>query len=185
MFVGREQELASLEEFYAKDGIGMTVIYGRRRIGKSTLITEFVKDKKTVFYTATKIGKTRNLELFSKQVLDLFMPGIENISFNSIEAVFDFIDKNIGEQWMQRHCLCIQKMLIPFEQSTHCDQLARFYCGRYQHSKYQCLLPFYLPVHDQRQQRSRWQKQNTIQCSFRKSGCLFRMGKTEVLTSNT
>ena len=27
MFVGREQELASLEEFYAKDGIGMTVIY--------------------------------------------------------------------------------------------------------------------------------------------------------------
>lgn len=49
MFVGREQELASLEEFYAKDGIGMTVIYGRRRIGKSTLITEFVKDKKTVF----------------------------------------------------------------------------------------------------------------------------------------
>ena len=94
MFVGREQELASLEEFYAKDGIGMTVIYGRRRIGKSTLITEFVKDKKTVFYTATKIGKTRNLELFSKQVLDLFMPGIENISFNSIEAVFDFIDKN-------------------------------------------------------------------------------------------
>ena len=96
MFVGREQELASLEEFYAKDGIGMTVIYGRRRIGKSTLITEFVKDKKTVFYTATKIGKTRNLELFSKQVLDLFMPGIENISFNSIEAVFDFIDKNIS-----------------------------------------------------------------------------------------
>lgn len=101
MFVGREQELASLEEFYAKDGIGMTVIYGRRRIGKSTLITEFVKDKKTVFYTATKIGKTRNLELFSKQVLDLFMPGIENISFNSIEAVFDFIDKNI--QTIKKH----------------------------------------------------------------------------------
>ncbi len=59
MFVGREQELASLEEFYAKDGIGMTVIYGRRRIGKSTLITEFVKDKKTVFYTATQIGKNQ------------------------------------------------------------------------------------------------------------------------------
>lgn len=59
MFVGREQELASLEEFYAKDGIGMTVIYGRRRIGKSTLITEFVKDKKTVFYTATKNRKSQ------------------------------------------------------------------------------------------------------------------------------
>ena len=97
MFVGREKELESLKEFYDKDGIGMTVIYGRRRIGKSTLINEFVNGKRTVFYTATKVGKTRNLELFSKQVLDLLMPGLDNISFQTIEAVFDFIDKNIGE----------------------------------------------------------------------------------------
>ena len=79
MFVGRERELASLMEFYEKDGIGMTVIYGRRRIGKSTLITEFIKDKKSIFYTATKVGKNRNLELFSKQVVNLLMPGVENI----------------------------------------------------------------------------------------------------------
>ena len=98
MFIGRERELASLKEFYEKDRIGMIVIYGRRRIGKSTLITEFVKDKKTIFYTATKVGKHRNLELFSRQVLDVLMPGVENISFNTTEAVFDFIDKNIGDE---------------------------------------------------------------------------------------
>lgn len=98
MFIGRERELESLKEFYDKDGIGMITIYGRRRIGKSTLITEFVKDKKTIFYTATKVGKNRNLELFSKQVVDLLMPGVEDISFSTIEAVFDFIDKNIGNE---------------------------------------------------------------------------------------
>ena len=76
----------------------MKVIYGRRRIGKSTLITEFAKDKKTIFYTATKVGKNRNLELFSKQVVDMLMPGVEDISFNTTEAVFDFIDKNIGDE---------------------------------------------------------------------------------------
>lgn len=97
MFIGREKELKSLKEFYDKDGIGMTVIYGRRRIGKSTLISEFIKDKKAVFYTATRVGKNRNLELFSNQVVDLFMPGVTDISFQSTEAVFDFIDKNIGE----------------------------------------------------------------------------------------
>ena len=97
MFIGREKELESLKEFYDKDGIGMTVIYGRRRIGKSTLISEFIKDKKNIFYTATKVGKNRNLELFSAQVVDLFMPGLENISFQTTEAVFDFIDKNSGE----------------------------------------------------------------------------------------
>ena len=96
MFIGRERELASLKEFYDKDGIGMTVIYGRRRIGKSTLIAEFVKDKKTIFYTATKVGKNRNLELFSQQVVDLMMPGMEDISFHTTEAFFEFIDKNIG-----------------------------------------------------------------------------------------
>lgn len=98
MFVGRKRELAALKEFYDKDGVGMTVIYGRRRIGKSTLITEFVKDKKTIFYTATKVGKHRNLELFSKQVVDLIMPDLEDISFRTTEAVFDFIDKNIENE---------------------------------------------------------------------------------------
>ena len=106
MFIGRERELASLKEFYEKDRIGMIVIYGRRRIGKSTLITEFVKDKKTIFYTATKVGKHRNLELFSRQVLDVLMPGVENISFNTTEAVFDFIDKNIGDEKLVLVIIC-------------------------------------------------------------------------------
>ena len=96
MFIGREKELESLKEFYDKDGIGMTVIYGRRRIGKSTLISEFIKDKNSIFYTATKVGKNRNLELFSAQVVNYFMHGLDNISFQKIEAVFDFIGKNIG-----------------------------------------------------------------------------------------
>lgn len=97
MFIGREKELESLKEFYDKDGIGMMVIYGRRRIGKSTLISEFIKDKKYIFYTATKVGKNRNLELFSAQVVELFMPGLENISFQTTGAVFDFIGKNMDD----------------------------------------------------------------------------------------
>ena len=98
MFIGRERELTALKEWYDKDGIGMMVIYGRRRIGKSTLITEFAKGKRTIFYTATKIGKNRNLELFSKQVVDLLMPGLGEVRFLATEAVFDFIDKNMGSE---------------------------------------------------------------------------------------
>ena len=99
MFIGRERELAALQEFYDKDGIGMTVIYGRRRIGKSTLITEFVKDKKTIFYTATKVGKERNRELFAQQVVSALMPEMVDVRFRTIEAIFDFIHQNIhGEK---------------------------------------------------------------------------------------
>lgn len=35
MFIARERELSYLNEFYKKNGVGITVIYGRRRIGKS------------------------------------------------------------------------------------------------------------------------------------------------------
>lgn len=67
-------------------------------------------DKKTIFYTATKVGKNRNLELFSKQVVDLLMPGVESISFHTTEAVFDFIDKNIGDKKLV--CACYRRAAI-------------------------------------------------------------------------
>ena len=96
MFIGREKEMAVLKEFYDKEGTALTVVYGRRRIGKSTLIAEFARGRKTIFYTATKVGRQRNLELFSRQVLDTLMPGFEGITFNTTEAVFDFIGRNTG-----------------------------------------------------------------------------------------
>ncbi len=95
MFIGRERELKSLQELYDKDGFGMSVIYGRRRIGKSTLITEFIKGKKAIFYTATKVGKERNLELFSNQVVTVLDPALGDVTFSSLEAVFDFISKKM------------------------------------------------------------------------------------------
>ena len=95
MFVGRLRELTSLESVYKKHGFGMSVIYGRRRVGKSTLIREFVKSKKVIFYTATKVGAERNLELFSKQALDVLDPALNSAIFPSLESVFDFITDRI------------------------------------------------------------------------------------------
>ena len=91
MFVGRERELKALKDVYDKNGFGMTIIYGRRRVGKSTLIKEFVKGKNVIFYTATKVGAERNLELFSKQVLDVLDPAMSTATFSSIESVLDII----------------------------------------------------------------------------------------------
>lgn len=98
MFIGRDRELNTLQELYEKDGFGMSVIYGRRRIGKSTLIVEFLKDKKSIFYTATKVGKEKNLELFSKQVLAVLDPAFEDAVFSSVEAVFDFITQKMPDE---------------------------------------------------------------------------------------
>ena len=41
MFVGREKELAEMNRLYDAPGFQMLVLYGRRRVGKTTLIEEF------------------------------------------------------------------------------------------------------------------------------------------------
>ena len=97
MFIGRERELKALKDVYDKNGFGMTVIYGRRRVGKSTLIKEFVKGKKAIFYTATKVGAERNLELFSKQVLDVLDPAMSSATFSSLESVLDIITNKLPD----------------------------------------------------------------------------------------
>ncbi|MCR5835786.1 MAG: ATP-binding protein [Lachnospiraceae bacterium] len=98
MFIGRSHELNSLENVYSKDGFGMTVIYGRRRVGKSYLIAQFIKDKKKIFYTATKVGAERNLELFSKQVMEVLDPDYRDVKFSAIEDVFDVITKKVQDE---------------------------------------------------------------------------------------
>lgn len=46
MFIGRKQELNRLDEMYNSNTFEFAVIYGRRRVGKSTLINEFCKGEK-------------------------------------------------------------------------------------------------------------------------------------------
>lgn len=50
MFVGRETELNQLNRAYASGAFQMQVIYGRRRVGKTALIQQFIADKPDAHY---------------------------------------------------------------------------------------------------------------------------------------
>ena len=67
-FVDRTEELAALEEQFADHQAAMVVIYGRRRIGKTALITEFVRDKRALYFLATEESEEQNRAAFQKQV---------------------------------------------------------------------------------------------------------------------
>lgn len=45
MFIGRKYELLQLNRLYNSGKFEFAVIYGRRRVGKTAIINEFVKDK--------------------------------------------------------------------------------------------------------------------------------------------
>lgn len=70
MFINRTQELNFLEKEYESDRASFVVIYGRRRIGKTTLIKEFILDKPAVYFLATQEAISQNLEVFTRLIAD-------------------------------------------------------------------------------------------------------------------
>ena len=69
MFVGRKLELKKLEELYASDRFECVVIYGRRRVGKTSLIHEFTRGKESIFYTGLETDSNENLEHLSRCIM--------------------------------------------------------------------------------------------------------------------
>ncbi len=63
-FLGREKEILDLEKEYSRDG-GFVVIYGRRRIGKTTLIKQFIKSKTAFYFLATKEVESQSMKRFA------------------------------------------------------------------------------------------------------------------------
>lgn len=59
-FIGRKLELEKLESEYERGG-GFVVIYGRRRVGKTTLIKEFLKGKTGFYFLATEEVESQSM----------------------------------------------------------------------------------------------------------------------------
>ena len=59
-FINRENEIAYLQKEYDQKRSSLVVIYGRRRIGKTTLIKQFIKNKKALYFIATEESEREN-----------------------------------------------------------------------------------------------------------------------------
>lgn len=75
MFLCRARELTMLNRRFQSSDPECIVIYGRRRVGKTALITEFVKDKKCIFFPALRANAKDNLEALSKAIHLFMHPG--------------------------------------------------------------------------------------------------------------
>ena len=106
MFIGRQTELAKLKKLYNSDKFEFAVIYGRRRVGKTALISEFIKGKDTIFFTGVESNARQNLENFSRAILE-FETGMEaDTVFSSFQAALEHVFR-LAEN--RRIVLCIDE----------------------------------------------------------------------------
>lgn len=87
MFYGRKNELEKLESEYLKPN-SLCSIYGLKRIGKTSLINEFIKDKKCIMFQAKEVSNKDNLKSFSYKILENFNRDDE-YSYSTWEKAFD------------------------------------------------------------------------------------------------
>jgi len=89
-FINREKELKAIKEKLDGPGLDFYVIYGRRRIGKTTLSLASVKGKEFVYYLATEENNLKKL----KEVASRVEPGIKYVE-EDLEAIFNFLKDKI------------------------------------------------------------------------------------------
>lgn len=91
MFIGRTRELAALNECYASERFEFAVIYGRRRVGKTALITRFIAGKRAIYLTGVEGNAKQNLENFSRGILESSADIREGTSFLSFQDALTYV----------------------------------------------------------------------------------------------
>lgn len=103
-FIGRKRELQALEHFYSTPEAGLMILFGRRRVGKTSLLTHFMEtqqlaEKQNVsnglYWMATTHNAAYQLRDFS-QALFHYDPRFQNapsedFSFPDWEAAFNHL----------------------------------------------------------------------------------------------
>ena len=94
MFIGRKEELQSLNSYWEKvvaEG-QFVILYGRRRVGKTELVKEFMKDKDRSYFLATKTNASDQLQNFARQVFgDLGFKTEAEINFRHWREFFNLL----------------------------------------------------------------------------------------------
>ena len=92
MFVGREVELQQLGEAFAQEH-SATLVYGKRRVGKTTLIKQALlnQKKESLYYECIKGTVQDNIDGFTQMLLDKHVLQFST-SFSSFRDVFAYLN---------------------------------------------------------------------------------------------
>lgn len=95
--IGRKNELEHIQSLYGSSHFEYLVMYGRRRVGKTTILQEFAQNNNAIFYPAQSKNDALNLEDFS-QMVQLHFDGMYISSFKSWKDAFEYVDKKADKR---------------------------------------------------------------------------------------
>lgn len=91
-FIDREQEMETLVEEYNREGSSLVIMYGRRRVGKTTLISEFIKGKNALFFLASQESEVQNRNLFKEKAAEFINSDLlHNATVSDWDTIFKAI----------------------------------------------------------------------------------------------
>jgi len=103
--VDRERELKFLEDKYKEDKAQLIIIYGRRRIGKTEIIKQFIKGKKAIYHLCTADGVTINVNRLKEE----FASFTGKAYFRSLNVGLDELLMYFADEVKERVILAIDE----------------------------------------------------------------------------
>jgi len=95
-FVNREIELETLEKRFKTNKPELFILYGRRRVGKTELIKQFMKDKPHIYFLSDKRHEKEQLKEFSKKIGEFFIDKLLiNRGFGDWIDVFEYLKEKL------------------------------------------------------------------------------------------
>ena len=95
-FIDRKPELRILADEWSSPGAKLIILYGRRRIGKTTLLSEFFSDKNGVFYISEDVYYKLQVDDLRKYLAEFFHDEfLQNATINEWEGLFQYLPKVI------------------------------------------------------------------------------------------
>ena len=98
-FIGRQRELSILEKVHTSSQSALVVLYGRRRIGKTSLVTQFCKGKKYLYFACRQINDEMQRAEISRQLIRMGAPLGKFVSvFDSWDTIFNQLGEISGKE---------------------------------------------------------------------------------------
>lgn len=98
-FVNRERELGQLEVAWNTPGSALVTLWGRRRVGKSTLLSRFAVGKRAVYLYGTRLAERDILADLATQAAEVFgEPYLRAAPFPTWDAALDYLAERARDQ---------------------------------------------------------------------------------------